>query len=54
MKEQYTHILRVIEQTGPVRSPEEGISMVSSFKSDISFQLYLSFIRNITRILVIK
>ena len=31
MKEQYTHILRVIEQTGPVNSPEEGIAMVSSF-----------------------
>ena len=44
MKEQYTHILRVIEQTGPVSSPEEGISMVSSFKSDISFQLCLLII----------
>ena len=30
MKEQYTHILRVIEQTGPVESPEEGIAMVSA------------------------
>ena len=32
VKEQYTHILRVIEQTGPVSSPEEGITMVSSKK----------------------
>ena len=29
VKEQYTHILRVIEQTGPVSSPEEGIRMVT-------------------------
>ena len=32
VKEQYTHILRVIEQTGPVSSPEEGIMMVSKRK----------------------
>ena len=30
VKEQYTHILRVIEQTGPVSSPEEGIRMVKN------------------------
>ena len=30
VKEQYTHILRVIEQTGPVSSPEEGIKMVKN------------------------
>ena len=47
MKEQYTHILRVIEQTGPVRSPEEGISMVSRFKSDISLQsVYSKYYKN--------
>lgn len=33
VKEQYTHILRVIEQTGPVSSPEEGIMMVRKEKN---------------------
>ena len=33
VKEQYTHILRVIEQTGPVDSPEEGIAMVGISKT---------------------
>ena len=43
VKEQYTHILRVIEQTGPVSSPEEGIMIVSKRRNYESNHLNLFY-----------